>query len=125
MKKLSLIFTVVFGLLFSLNLKAQNKPDYYPGKWLVTVTGTPQGDSKMTFILEKKDEKLTGSMVDSTGKELVKLSQADVKDKTLTAGFTMQGYDITLTLDPVDDDHVKGSMMGMFEATGVRIKEKK
>ena len=125
MKKLNLIFTVVVGLFMSLNVSAQTKPDYYPGKWNVIVMGTPNGDAKMTFVLERKDGKLTGAVQDSTGKEMTKITSIDEKDKTATLAFTVQSYDVTLTLDPVDDDHVKGSLMGMFDAKGVRVKETK
>jgi len=124
MKKLSLILTVVVALFLSLNAKAQTA-DYYPGKWNVTVMGTPNGDAKMTFVLERKDGKLTGAVQDTTGKEMTKITQIDEKDKTITAAFTIQNYDVTLTLDPVDDDHVKGSLMGMFDAKGIRVKETK
>ena len=125
MKKLSLIFTVVAGLLISLNVKEQTNADYFPGKWNITVTGTPGGDSKMTFVLERKDGKLGGIIQDSTGKEMSKIASIGEKDKTITAAFTLQAYDLTMTLDPIDDDHVKGSLMGMFDAKGVRIKENK
>jgi hypothetical protein len=125
MRKLNLMFTVIIGLFLSLNVKAQTNPDYYPGKWNILVMGTPKGDSKMTFILERKDGKLTGAVQDSTGKELTKITSVEEKDKTITAAFTIQSYDVTLTLDPVDDNHVKGSLMGMFDAKGVRIKDGK
>jgi hypothetical protein len=125
MKKLSFIFTVIIGLFISVNVHAQTKPDYYPGKWDVLVMGTPNGDSKMTFVLERKDGKLTGAVQDSTGKEITRITSIEEKDKTITAAFTIQSYDVTLSLDPVDDDHVKGSLMGMFDAKGVRVKENK
>jgi len=125
MKKLSLLFTVVAGLLISFNVKAQTNADYFPGKWNITVMGTPGGDSKMTFVLERKDGKLGGVVQDSTGKETSKITSIVEKDKTITAAFTLQAYDLTMTLDPIDDDHVKGSLMGMFDAKGVRIKESK
>ena len=125
MKKLSSILTIVVALFLSLNAKAQTAADYYPGKWNVTVMGTPNGDAKMTFVLERKDGKLTGAVQDTTGKEMTKITQIDEKDKTITAAFTIQSYDVTLTLDPVDDDHVKGSLMGMFDAKGIRVKETK
>lgn len=125
MKKLSLIFTVVLGLFISSNLKAQTATDYFPGKWDVVVIGTPNGDSKMTFVIERKDGKLTGSVQDSTGVEMTQITQITEKEKSITAAFTVQSYDITLTLDPVDDDHVKGSLLGMFDAKGIRVKETK
>ena len=139
MKKISLIFTVVLGLFISLNANAQTSApagsatpvmasattttDYFPGKWNVLVKGTPNGDAKMTFVFERKEGKLTGAVQDSTGKELTKITSIDEKDKTITAAFTIQSYDVTLTLEPVDADDVKGSLMGMFDATGVRVKE--
>ena len=125
MKRLSFIFIVIAGLFLSVNVKAQTKTDYFPGKWNVLVIGTPNGDSKMTLVIERKDSKLTGAVQDSTGKEVTKITQIDEKDKSITVAFTVQSYDVTLTLEPVDDDHVKGSMMDMFDAKGVRVKDSK
>jgi hypothetical protein len=138
MKKLTLILTVAVGLLISSTVKAQTPAtapatttatatttDYFPGKWNIVVKGTPNGDAKMTFVIERKDGKLTGAVQDSTGKEMTKITSIDEKDKTITAAFTIQSYDVTLTLEPVDADDVKGSLMGMFDATGVRVKETK
>jgi hypothetical protein len=125
MKKLFAVLSVIVALFISSISIAQTKPDFYPGKWLVTVMGTPQGDSKMNFAIERKDGKLTGAVQDSTGNEITKISEIEEKDKTITINFSAQGYDVSLTLDPVDDEHVKGSMMGMFDAKGVRVKESK
>ena len=125
MKKLNMIFFVVAGLFLALNVNAQTKVDYYPGKWNVLVMGTPNGDTKMTFVIERKDGRLGGIVQDSTGKEMTKITSIEEKDKTITAAFTVQNFDVTLTLDPIDDDHVKGSMMGMFDAKGARVKESK
>ncbi|HEY4325017.1 MAG TPA: hypothetical protein VGN20_13560 [Mucilaginibacter sp.] len=125
MKKLSLIFSIVFCTFLSITAKAQTAPDYFAGKWNVVVMGTPQGDAKMTFLLERKDGKLTGTVQDTTGKEISKITQIDEKDKTITAAFTVQSYDVTLMLEPIDDDHVKGNLMNMFDAKGVRVKESK
>jgi hypothetical protein len=129
MRKFSFIFALISSLFFGLNAKAQTATpattDYFPGKWNVIVSGTPNGDAKMTFVLERKDGKLGGAVQDSTGKELTKITSVDEKDKTATIAFSTQGYDVTLTLEPIDDDHVKGSLMGMFDAKGVRVKETK
>jgi hypothetical protein len=128
MKKLILIFTVVTGMFFSMAAKGQSPAaaapaDYYPGKWNVVVMGTPNGDAKLTFVFARTDGKLTGAVQDSTGKEMTKITSIDEKDKSITAAFTIQSYDVTLTLEPVDADDVKGSMMGMFDAKGVRVKQ--
>ena len=122
MRKLTFIFTVAMALFFGLNAKAQTA-DYFPGKWNVVIMGTPNGDAKLTFVLDRKDGKLAGVVQDTTGKEMTKITQIDEKDKTITAAFTIQSYDVTLTLEPVDDNHVKGSLMGMFDAKGIRVKE--
>jgi hypothetical protein len=125
MKKLNMFFFLVLGLFIALNANAQTKTDFYPGKWNVLVMGTPNGDAKMTFVIERKDGKLGGIIQDTTGKEMTKITSIEEKDKTITAAFTVQDVDITLTLDPIDDDNVKGSMMGMFDVKGVRVKETK
>jgi hypothetical protein len=125
MKKLSLTFTVILALFLSINASAQSTTDYFAGKWKVTIFGTPNGDAPMNFVFERKDGKLTGVVQDTTNKEMAKISQIDEKEKTITAAFTIQSYDVTLTLEPVDDDHVKGSLMGMFDAKGIRVKETK
>jgi len=137
MKKINLIFVIVVGLFISFAANAQTTPpppppqapaaapagDYFPGKWNVIVKGTPNGDAKMTLVIERKDGKLSGAVQDSTGKEMTKITSIDEKDKTISAAFTIQSYDVTLTLEPVDADNVKGSLMGMFDAVGVRVKE--
>jgi len=120
-----MFFFLVLGLFIALNANAQTKTDFYPGKWNVLVMGTPNGDAKMTFVIERKDGKLGGIIQDTTGKEMTKITSIEEKDKTITAAFTVQDVDITLTLDPIDDDNVKGSMMGMFDVKGVRVKETK
>lgn len=136
MKKLTFIFALAATLFLGMNVKAQTAatpaapattatPDYFPGKWNEVVMGTPNGDAKMTFVLQRTDGKLTGAVQDTTGKEISKISQVDEKDKTITVSFSAQGYDLTLTMEPVDDDHVKGSLMGMFDAKGVRVKDSK
>lgn len=125
MKKLCLIFTAILVVFLCVNARAQTTTDYFPGKWIVSVTGTPRGDVKMIFILERKDGALTGTVQDTTGKEMTKIISIEEKDKTINAAFNVHSYDLTLLLEPVDDDHIKGSLSEMFEATGVRVKENK
>ena len=127
MKKVSLFFAGIFFLLLSLNANAQTKTgaDYFAGKWSVLVKGLPDGDRKMVFLLEKKDATLTGSLQDSTGKEITKLTSVELADKTATLNFTTNGYDVNLELTKKDEDHVTGSLMGMFDAEGERVKATK
>lgn len=120
--KLSLILGLFLGFT-AVSAKAQSNADYFVGKWAVTIIGTPGGDAKMNFIFQKADSILTGVVQDSTGKEISKVSQIDEQGKSIIAAFTAQSYDLTLTLEPVDNDHVRGSLISMFEAKGIRIKE--
>ena len=100
MKRFSLFFAGLFFLLLSVNANGQTKTgaDYFAGKWNVLVKGTPNGDRKRNFVLEKKDATLTGSMQDSTGKEITKITSVDLSDKTATLYFTTNGYDVNLEL---------------------------
>ena len=127
MKKLSLLLTGLFFLLLSLNLNAQNKTgaDYFAGKWNVLIKGTPNGDAKIFIVLEKGDSTMTGVVQDTTGNEISKISKVELTDTSITVYFTAQGYDVNLLMDKKNEDHVTGSMMGMFDAEGDRIKATK
>ncbi len=125
MKKTGLLATLLISaMLLSSRAKAQSTTDYFPGKWKVTIYGTPNGDAFMYFLLQRKDGKLTGTVNDSTDKEMTKITQIEEKDTTVTLYFTTQGYDVNINLNQVPADSVKGSLMGMFDAKGVRIKPK-
>ncbi|WP_316825472.1 hypothetical protein [Pedobacter miscanthi] len=121
MKKFKTTLLVLLSLFAFLGLKAQTK-DYYVGKWDLIIYGTPYGNVKRTFVLERKDGKLGGVVQDSTGQELTKITNVTEKEKTVAIDFTAQGYDVTLSLDQVDSGHVKGNLAG-FEAKGARRKE--
>jgi hypothetical protein len=124
MKKLQLAFAGLSFLLVSFNLHAQSKTgaDYFAGTWNVLVKGLPDGDTKMFFVLEKKDTTMAGAVQDSTGKEIAKVSKTDLNAEDITVYFTAQGYDVTMLMKKKDDDHVTGSMMGMFDAEGERVR---
>jgi hypothetical protein len=127
MKKLSVFIAGLFFLVLSISANAQSKTgaDYFEGKWSVLVKGTPNGDSKMIVSLDKKDTTMTGVIKDTAGTEIAKITKVELKTNELTVYFTTQGYDVYLVMTKKDDDHVDGSMMGMFEAPGDRIKETK
>jgi len=127
MKKISFSVAGLFFLLFSLNVNAQEKKgaEYFAGSWSVLVKGLPNGDAKMNFALENKDDKITGVVQDSTGKEIAKIENAEVKDDEVTVYFNTNGYDVNLNLKKKDDDHATGSLMGMFDAEADRVKKTK
>ena len=127
MKKIKVFIAGAFLVLLSIGAKAQTKTgaDYFTGTWSVLVKGTPNGDSKMIFVLEKKDSSITGVLQDTTGKEITKITNAELKATQLTVYFTTQGYDVNLVMDKKDEDHTTGSLMGMFDAEGDRVKANK
>jgi hypothetical protein len=127
MKKISLLFAGLFLLLLSLHVNAQEKKgaDFFAGTWSVLVKGTPNGDAKMIYVLENKDGKITGVVQDSTGKEISKIDNSEVKDDEVTVYFNTQGYDINVNLKKKDEDHAAGSLMGMFDTVADRVKQTK
>ncbi|GAB3640073.1 hypothetical protein [Spirosoma arcticum] len=99
--------------------------DFFAGKWEITITGTPNGDAKMVTDLIRKDGKLTGELKDPTGTNPVTLitKVEEEPGKKITIYFdTAQAGEIGVELAKVDDDHLKGQLMNMFDSTAVRIK---
>jgi len=127
MKKASLFLAGSFLLILSTNVHAQSKTgaDYFKGKWNVLIKGTPNGDAKMIFVLENKNDSIVGVVQDTTGAEISKISNAELNDTSVTVYFNAQGYDVNVVMNKKDDDHVSGSLMGMFDADGERVKEAK
>ena len=114
----------LFLLLLSVGSNAQSKTgaDFFAGKWNALVSGTPYGDLKRIYVLEKKDNGLSGTVFDSTGKEVAKCSRVEVKDNEVTLYYTAMGNDISVVLTKKDEDHITGSAMGRFDVKGERIK---
>jgi hypothetical protein len=127
MKKFNVFLAGAFFLFSSMGAKAQSKTgaDYFTGTWSVLIKGTPGGDAKMVFVLDKKDATMTGIVKDSTNTEIAKITNAELKENQLTVYFTTSGYDVNLVMDKKDEDHVTGSLMGMFDTEGDRVKSTK
>jgi hypothetical protein len=125
MKKISTLFAGIFFLVLSMTANAQSKAgaDYFKGTWSVLLKGVPGGDAKMIFVLENRNDSIAGVVQDTTGAEIAKITNAELKDNEITLYFTTQGYDVNLLLTKKDDDHVTGSLMGMFDAEGERKKK--
>jgi hypothetical protein len=124
MKKASFLFGALFLLLLSTSTFAQSKPGvtYFSGKWNVLIKGTPNGDARMIFDLQTRNDSLTGVVRDSTGKEFSKISGVELTDTSATVHFTAQDYEVYLVMNKKDNDNITGNMMGMFDAEGKRIK---
>ncbi len=127
MKKMTVLVASVFLLLVSYNSMAQANPtvEYFNGKWNVLIKGTPQGDAKLLFVLEKDSSGLKGVILDSTGKEQSKVDKIELADNAATLYFNLMGYDLNMELKKKDDDHATGSLMGMFEVEADRVKTPK
>lgn len=129
MKRRIFLLTLVAGLFLTLSASAQTPApakvtmDFYAANWKVLIKGTPQGDVKLVFKIEKKGEELTGVVVDTTGKDVAPISKLEYANDGITIYFSAAGYDLSLTLAKKDEDHVTGSIMAMFEAEGEKVKE--
>ena len=85
--------------------------------------GTPYGrDLIRVYVLEKKDNGLAGTVLDSTGKEIAKCSKVDVTNNDVTLYYNTMNTDVSIVLTKQDDDHVTGKAMGMYDAKGERVK---
>jgi hypothetical protein len=125
MNKVSFLTGGLFLLLLSTRTYAQSKTgmSYFSGKWNVLLKGTPDGDTRIIFDLQKKSDSLSGVVWDTTGKEVSKISSVELTDTSATIHFTAQGYEVSLVIYKKDEDDVTGSLMGMFDAEGKRVKK--
>lgn len=123
MKKLS-VLVVLFVLGLSFNTFAQSA-DFFAAKWEITVVGTPNGDAKFVTKLERKDGKLSGelSMPADPNAEKIPITNIEESADKLVLYFSAQGYDVNVDLVKVDNDNLKGTLMNMFEAKAIRVKE--
>lgn len=125
MKKLTnilLITLFVFGASFGLSSFKAFTPEYFEGKWVVTVLDTPQGTATIPMRFETVDGKTKGYfMEDASGTE-IEMSSVSISEGALTAYFTIQGYDVYLNLKKVDDENAAGSLMDMFTAEAKKVK---
>jgi hypothetical protein len=127
MKRQCFLPAGLFFLLFSFNANAQSNTgaDYFAGKWNVLMKGLPDGDTKMFFVLEKKDTTLAGAVLDSVGTQIAKIDSVQITASTATIYFVAQSYNVNFLMNKKTDDHITGSLMGMFDAEGDRVKTTK
>jgi hypothetical protein len=124
MKKATLINLIVL-ILVAIAAKANGQTNYFIGKWDVLVKGLPNGDTHMKFNIADSAGKMKGALLDtSAAHKDIPLTKIEPDGDKITLYFTAQGYDVSLLLTKKDDDHATGSLMGMFDADAVRLKEK-
>jgi hypothetical protein len=126
MKKVTLInLMAVILIMIATKVNAQTQTNYFIGKWDVLVKGLPNGDTHMKFNIADSAGHMKGALLDSTAAHkdtpLTKIEQDGDK---ITLYFSAQGYDVSLLLAKKDDDHATGSLMGMFDANAIRMKDK-
>jgi hypothetical protein len=120
-------FSIVLFLLFfatTIKISAQSAattPDFYAGKWDISVIGSPKGDVIFATNLVRKDGKLTGELV--SGEDKRPITKVEESATTLVLYFmSSQAGEINVTLEKVDANNLKGNLMG-YTASAVRIKD--
>ncbi|MBK6978025.1 MAG: hypothetical protein IPH28_13725 [Cytophagaceae bacterium] len=100
--------------------------DYFLGKWEIMVAGTPNGDIKFATDLQRKEGKLFGELTIPADPNAPAIPITNIEEGTdkITIYFSAQGYDLNLDLEKVDQDNLKGTLMGMFDSKAVRVKVK-
>ena len=125
MKKLShILFSALFALIATAGLSSFTSltPEYFEGKWDVTVKDTPQGTATIPMRFETKEGKTMGYfMEDASGTEKA-MSSVSISDDVLTGYFNIQGYDVYISLKKVDEESAAGSLMDMFTAEAKKVK---
>jgi hypothetical protein len=112
--------------LASVTGKAQEKKtEFFVGKWATITVGTPGGDSKSAIVFKRNaDGKLAGAMLsgENAASENT-FTKVDEKEKSVTAYFKANGYDVYIYLEKTDENNMTGSMMDMFDMTAKRVVE--
>jgi hypothetical protein len=126
MKKVTLInLMAVILIMIATKVNAQTQTNYFIGKWDVLVKGLPNGDTHMKFNIADSAGHMKGALLDSTAAHKdTPLTKIELDGDKITLYFSAQGYDVSLLLAKKDDDHATGSLMGMFDANAIRMKDK-
>jgi len=119
-------YLIALLILFSSSITLANEidsPEYFEGKWNVTVIGTPQGDATIPMRFETKDGVTKGYFIgDPSGEESMMDSVSITENGVLNASLFIGGYDVTISLTRLDEDKSTGNMLGMFTMNGERVK---
>jgi hypothetical protein len=124
MKKL---FTLTLGLLIALSATLALSsftlptPEYFEGKWEVTVKDTPQGTVTIPMRFETIDGVTKGYfMEDASGVEK-EMSSVSITEDVLSASFNIAGYDVYMSIKKVDEENANGSLMDMFTTEAKKV----
>ena len=101
--------------------------DPYVGIYDVTIFDVPQvGDWPLKLIIKKDDNgyaaELQTNSEDPTASEyLWEVTSTSVDDNMVYIDATIAAYNLNFELS-IDEDYISGSMMGMFDVEGIRVK---
>jgi hypothetical protein len=123
MRKVSVLLSIAVMLLAGLSLQAQTPEDYFTGDWKVVVIGTPNGDAEMIMHIERVEGKLKGELRGEEGGDPIKIDRIEEKENAISVYYFAAGYDVSMDFEKVDENNLKGSLLGMFTANGTRIVE--
>ena len=126
MKKATLVnLMAVILLVIATKANAQTQTNYFIGKWDVLIKDLPNGDMHSKFNIADSAGHLKGVLLDtSAAHKDIPLTKIEQNGDKITLYFNVQNYDVNLLLTKKDDDHATGSLMGMFDASAIRLKEK-
>lgn len=125
MKKL-LPFTALF-IIASCGTQKKVIVDPYVGIYDVTIFDVPQvGDWPLKLIIKKDDngyaaELQTNSEDPAASEYLWEVTSTSVDDNVVYIDATIAAYNLNFELS-IDEDDISGSMMGMFDVEGIRVK---
>lgn len=123
MKKMKYLLLMTTMFLASLSY-GQTNPDFFAGKWEISVKDTPMGD--MTFLtdLVRKDGKLAGELsvpADASAPKRPITRVEETADKLVLYFESSEVGEIAIDLSKVDQDNLKGTLY-TFEANAKRVK---
>lgn len=125
MKK-TLITLSLFFLVVSCGALKNTAKDPYVGSFDFTIFEVDNfGDIPIKMTLTKEGEEYLSQMDfagDGQAAGDIEITSTNLQDDVLTIEAYTSGYDIYFELS-VEGDTISGSMMGMFDIEGVRIKE--
>ena len=82
--------------------------------------GTPGGDSKLIVNLSRRNGKLEGTII-RPDKNPTAISKVEETTTSVKVYFRHLFYKVKLSLEKRDDNHVVGSLMDKYKASGVRM----
>ena len=125
MKKILLISISLF--IFSCGVKKKAAIDPYIGVYEITVFDVDQiGDVPLTLSINKNDIgyvsnlDMRGEAAESGDYEW-EIEGTKIEEEVITIEAIVAGYDVYFELT-IEEEEISGSMMGMFDVEGSRVK---